>query len=210
MRLRSYLLMLVALMCAACLPTDMQDRVSYRSPLGTPTPTRSDETVIPFEMLAANQIFEIPPEFGGESEPMSEIPPKFSGKPPAYTYFTPSVEYEVWQKAYNDPPIMLITAVDDLAPIQVWIAPEIQMLLDETDFTQQAVFFFFPTDCGGGYVQRIATSQPDSLTVYAVVRRCAMTTADEKRPYQVVRFDRADVPFEITPETEVNLEITVY
>lgn len=210
MRLRSYLLMLVALMCAACLPTDMQDRVSYRSPLGTPTPTRSDETVIPFEMLAANQIFNIPPEFGGESEPVSETPLEFSGEPPAYTYFTPSVEWEVWESARDNPPLYLITAVDDLAPLQVWIAPQIQMLLDKTDFTQQAVFFFFPTDCGGGFVQRIATSQPDSLTVYAVVRRCAMTTADEKRPYQVVRFERADVPFDITPATQVELVVTVW
>lgn len=191
-RLHTYMFAVIALLCAACLPTGAG---AFRSPVGTPTPTRADETVIPFEFLAANQILEIPLEFGGA--------------PQVYTYFTPPVEAEVWESVQDNPPLYLITALEDLAPIQVWIAPEIQPLLTDTDFTQQGVFVFFPQSCGGGYIQRIATSQPGRLTVYAIKRTCVMTTADMKRPYQVVRFERVDVPFDITSNTQVELDVTV-
>lgn len=169
------------------------------TPVPTPTPTRANETVIPFKTLATNQVGEIPLSAGGV--------------PVLKTYDTPDFTSEEMPALLDlQPALYVATSPDELSRFLEWLTPETRALLNEVDYTQNVVLAFFLGFWGGGcggYIQRVAASQMDTLFVYGIMRSCTMTTADDKWPSHIVQVRRDHVSFPITSETQVVFETSI-
>ncbi len=166
------------------------------TPVPLPTPTREDETVIPFETIAINDLIASLP-VGGEPEIVTSDDLGY-------------VSQEAVENLINEgPTVFLVTSSQDVAPFQIWLLPEIRAAIATVDFEQYVVIAFFAgvkSNCCDGYISRIATNKLDVLTINAVFRSRSSGNPAETYPIHIVKIQRQDVPFPLSPGVQIQLE----
>jgi hypothetical protein len=158
----------------------------------SPTPTREDETVIPFESIVL-----------GDRNPISELPVLRNSE--IVTSF--AVPYA--EEFHQGPFTFLITSPTDMDLIQPWVSSTILDVIREDDFEQFAFVAVFPGSFGAPtkvYVKRIATSSMGSINIHAVFERASAGVPVDTLPGHIVRIRRQDVPFPLSADVELQLE----
>lgn len=158
----------------------------------SPTPTRVDEVVIPFESVAVNQL-------------QANLPPVIDD-PDITADF--SLTYSNDAEMPLQPVIFLVTSPEEATLFQDWLPSEILNAIAGVDFREYIVIAFFEalSPASDGYIARIAIEQNGQVTVYAVLRRFSSATADITFPSHIVKLRRQDIPFPVSTGTNVKLE----
>lgn len=168
------------------------------SPVPSPTPTRADETVIPFQLLASNDISPLTVNSPG-GEPLLSLK---DGQP--------AITNDLETLAQREPTVLLVNDVEEARPLAEWLPREILTRLAEVDYSSNVavVYALGLTDMQANtHVQRVATSHPNELTVYSVLYVYNYSLAAETFPSQVITISREEIPFKVTSDTAVHLEI---
>ena len=183
------------ILLAACMPDGLPSLADL-----FPTPTRSDETVIPFTTIITNDIERLPEELGHQ--------------PMVSTSWIPMQSSEEAQRLHAmDSQVFLVTRVEELAPFLSWLAPEAQAALQQVDFSRLVVIGYFPMEIVDPsvmpYIHRLAARDSGELVVYGVT---LITTgpvpAVEIFPYHIILVERQNIPFLVTAETPIALVTT--
>lgn len=193
----------LALLLAGCqgtltlpaLPTPSPTLTATLVPTPTPTPTREDEGSIPFETIAIGDLKGTPP---------------VGGEPEIVTHFGPQSVDELNDLVDKGPFIFLVTSPEEVALFERWLLPESRAAITSVDYQKYAVIAFFVGLRGGccdGYIERIAASEDQTLTVYAFLRNRSSGTDDLTFPGHIVKLQRQDVPFPLSADTQVTLEV---
>jgi hypothetical protein len=157
----------------------------------SPTPTRVDEVVIPFESVAVNQL-------------QADLPTGVNA--PDITAQSPIFQDE--QTEVYEPQVFILSNKDQLAEIQMWLPEETVRVIAGIDFQQLIVIAFFEalSPASDGYIERIGIGQNSQITVYAVLRQFSSATGEVTFPSHIVTVRRQDIPFPVSEGTSVKLE----
>lgn len=161
----------------------------------SPTPTREDEIVIPFESLAIGGLIRGVPDGIDEPEMATDFGP----------YTLDEYESLIGQGPFT----FLITSLEEAMSLPTWVPSEVQSAIESVDFEQDVIVAYFMGPSGGaadGYIYRIATSTLETITIYTVVRQATSASVDFSFPGHIVRIRRQDVPFPLSAGVEIQLE----
>ncbi len=163
----------------------------------SPTPTRVDEVVIPFESVAINHLISIPP---------------VGGTPASVTSATPFYDSDLGN--FQESLTVVLLSQQDILTYAKWYSPETVAALEQVDYVEYFVlgtFFGLGSPCCDGYIQRLAVTNEARLEVHLVLRHGSSGAAEITFPYHMLKIRRHDMPIPIRHDMliDVNVETLI-
>jgi hypothetical protein len=158
----------------------------------SPTPTREDEIVIPFETIVLGTISSL-------SQPLEQRDSEI-----VTNFVVPTSE-----EFYQGPFTFLITSPNDVDLIQPWVSSTVLDVIKEDDFEQFAFVAVFPGSIGAPtkvYVKRIATGSIGNINIHVVFEIASAGLPVDTLPGHIVRIHRQDISFPLSANVEIQLE----